>query len=374
MQFLGSLFQNLATVAGTTNSYSYSYTQSPSGLVLVVVTTSTGGSTSSVTFDGEAMTQAISYTGPTSGVTFKLFYYFTALSRASGSYNVDIVNSTTGLSTDMWIGEYEGVKNDFSNFTTSAPSFTASPIVFNETTVADDSWLFAFGRFSALLRTANGSSDGTLRSPTGFSRAWVDSGASEGTAGAKSINITSGSSPSGVVENFVIELKRETNFTLGVTESATAADGIGSRAGTRNVQESETFLDVGRKVLARVLVEVGTFADTLFAQVSKIFTETSTITDTLRRLITRAPRETFTATERITRALTVRFSELGRFIDTGRLSGVWIPRTPPNTSWSNASPPSSSWTDRTEPSSSFTPRTPPSSSWTDRTKPPTTWS
>ena len=318
------------------------------------------------------MTSVITYNSGSSQ-TYILWKYFPGSAKASGTYNVVVTLPTTGLSYDFWATEYSGVKNDFTSNSVGTVAFTSSPIAISHTTVADDSWLMFFGRFTAFARSASGSSDGVLRSPVSSARAWVDSGASEGTAGSKSINVTSGSSPSGNFEYFVVELKRETSFTLNFSEATTALE-VPVKQEARSVRDSVNTTDSQRKTISRSLKETFLFVESIFAQASRRFTDSFTFSDTLRRAFSRTKLEVEAFSERISRSFTRTIRDSASFSDTPRVTGIWIPRTKPTSSWSPESAPASSWTPRTPTSAVFSPESSPSTSWTNRTKPTTTWS
>lgn len=374
MQFLGTLTTRFATVATTVDTFTFDHTQGYSCKIVLFVHTVTADSPTAATFNGAAMTNSITQNFGGSGRTFKAFTYQVPDSLASGTYTITMTFPTTGRQNDSFVGEYDMMKNDFTSYTASNATFSASPVVFTYTTAANDSWIMAFARFNTGFKTFNGSSDGTYRNSGTSSRGWVDSGASEGAAGSKSINMTSGTAPAGTYDYVILELKRETSFTLALTETATATESRG-RSDIRTIQENESFLDRAARTLSRAFTQLTTFTDTVFAQASKLFRDTTTITDTVRRLFTRRKLETVTATERISRSLTVRFREFPIFHDSPLVSGIWIPRSIITTSWSNGSSPTSSWTKRTKPTTTFTSVTGSSSpSWTPRTKPPTTWS
>lgn len=372
MQFIGPLTISLASYPGTTATLSYSFTQDPNPVVFVVTWTSTANTPTAVTFDGNAMTAVITQNSGSSQ-TYKLWKYFPGSNKASGTYNVVVTLPTTGVSLDSWIAEYSGIKDDFTSYNGGSTPFTSSPITISRTTVASNSWLMFFGRFTAFARTANGSSDGVLRSPTSYARAWVDSGASEGAAGSKSINVTSGSSPSGNFEYFVVELKRETSFTLNFSEATTALE-VPVKQETRSIHDSVNTNDSQRKTISRSLQEIFLFVESIFTQASRRFTDSFAFSDTLRRAFSRTKLEVEAFSERISRSFTRTIRDSASFSDTPRVTGIWIPRTKPTGSWSPESAPASSWTPRTPTSAVFTPESSPSTSWTNRTKPTTTWS
>lgn len=341
--------------------------------MIVIVTMTGSASVTSITFDGQSMSTVFNFTGGTSSIKYSVYSYFPDSSKASGSYNVVVGYSATGITADVWIGEYDGVKNDLTSVSSGSVSFTGSPITFSRTTVTQDAWVMAFGRFSAFARTANGSSDGVLRSPTSYTRAWVDSGADEGAPGSKSVNITSGSSPSGVVEYFTLELRRENSYTISFSESPTIADIPPSRSETRSLSESESFSERLTRATSRGFSEVIAFVEDVFVQASKRFIDSFSTTNILRRILTRRAAESVSLNERITRTFTRSFRDSPSFSDTPQFTGIWIPRSRPTASWTERSEPSASWTGRTKPSASYTNRSRPSSAWTNRTKPTTTW-
>ena len=372
MQFLGTLHVEFGTVVGLTETFSYSYTQDVATAVLIYTNTVAADAPTAFTFNGASMTLVYSFTFG-SGRTHQLWKYFPPASLPTGSYSIVATFPTTGRLLDAYVGEYSGIKDDFTNRTNQTSAFTSSPLTTTFTLVANDSWMLVLARLTAFARQFNGSTDGVSRNGTS-TRGWCDSGASEGAAGSKTTNFTSASGASGNFERIVVELKRETNYTIGFTEAASTTDIIPARSETRNVTENETFLDYLARTASRALTETATFTDNLVAQAVKLYTDVASFTDVLGRVITKGPKELFVATDRIVRTLTVRFRDTSVFLDDPTLSGVWIPRIMPSTSWSDASHPSSAWSNRTKPTTAFTPTSHPSSAWTPRTKPPTTWS
>lgn len=364
-----------AGVTQGTTTFNWLKTAEP--LFVVVTITDSTYSCSSVTFDGVAMTASYSFTGATTSRTYTFWTLKTNLaSKAAGTYNVVVTNSVANKVVDAFLVQYSGVKDDFSSLTSGQVSFVSSPITFNHTTVADDSWLFLFGIFSASLRVANGSSDGVYRMSSNSSRFIVDSGANEGTAGAKSVNCTSASGASGVVEYMLIEFKKETSMSLNVTDTATATDPPPTKAETTTKTEAAAFSDSQRKSLTKIISESQTFLEAVASLVSRIFTDTVSLTDSAFKSLAKITRDTVTLTDTLgTKTLVKRVADVINFVDlTPILDGVWIDRTKPPASWSDRTKPSSAWTDRTKPSPSWTDRTDPTTSWTERTEPTTGWS
>lgn len=363
-------------VGVTQGTTTFDWLKTAEPLFVVVTVTDNTYVCSGVSFDGVAMTESYSFTGATTSRNYKLWTLKTNLvNKAAGTYNVVVTNSVANKGVDAFLVQYSGVKDDFSSRTSGEVSFVSSPLTFSHTTVADDSWLFLFGRFSASLRTANGSTDGTFRMSSASSRFIVDSGANEGSAGSKSVNCTSASGALGVVEYILVEFKKETSMSLGITDTATATNPDPTKAETTTKSDTASFSDSQRKSLTKTLTDSQVFTEFFTSLVSRIFTEAVTLADSFLKTLTKIVNETATFTDSLgAKTLVKRVTELITFSDSPALNGVWIDRTEPAASWTDRSEPVSSWTDRTEPSTSWSDRTKPSAAWTDRTKPTTSWS
>lgn len=362
-------------VGVTQGTTTFSWLKTADPLFVVVTVTDGTYTTSGVTFDGVSMTESYNFTGATSGRYYQFFTLKTNLvTKAAGTYNVVVTNSASNKGVDAFLVQYSGVQDDFSSRSSGQVTFSASPITFSHTTVATDSWIFLFGRFSASLRTGNGSTDGSFRMSSASSRFIVDSGANEGSAGSKSVNVTSASGALGVVEYIAIEFKKNTSMSLSVTDAATATESPTKNA-TIPKQDTALFADTKRLSLTKTVLDVGSFIEALAYEVSRIFTDSSTFVDAISKIFTKAVSESASFIDSLgPKTLVKRVTELITFSDSPALNGVWIDRTEPAASWTDRSEPVSSWTDRTEPSTSWSDRTEPSAAWTDRTKPTTSWS
>jgi len=371
MVFLGSFTAATVTVAGTTQTQSYTHTNGYHVACIVVTRAAIADCPTGVTFDGVAMTDSGTYTD--SLYTTKLWTYMVPITKASGAYDVVITMPSSGKGLRYYISEYDDVRNSFS-LSSASVAFTASPVTFTATTTALDSWLLVYGFFTSLGKSCNGTSDGTVRQ-TGPSF-WVDSGADEGAAGSKSINITSASAPAGNVHYIIVELIRETSHTISATDASAASDSL-SNAPSPKYAENATFLDSARNTLSTFFSSVVSFVERNALAVSTAFSDSFSSSDAapvfgVNKYVAETPLFTDSFGS-ITASL--HFSDAISFIEHApRTDGVWSDRQAISTSFSGRTSPSTSFSDRSKPSTSFTNRSAPSSSWSNRTPPTTPWS
>lgn len=376
MQFEGSLL--VSTISSGTSSpasISFDYTEAADSLVFVFTRAFASSEyVTAVTFNGQAMTQVARNIHNVDDELI-LWKYRPSDTLATGTYTISITGSgaTFPSSISVRVAQYSGAKDDVTSYSFYDAAYSASPTTFSLTTVADNSWLIAFMALTS-IRTFTGSTDGTFRNPTSNFMAVCDSGASEGAAGSKSINMTVSSTPSGNIAGYIFELKRETAYEISVSETVSSTEAI-ARAPTRTVNETVSHTDSVARTLARTLSEALALVESFAYETSRIFSESTTLTDALSRAITRVASEVVSFVESKRIAITRTFSESLSLQDVSpQVFGVWLDRAKPNTSWSDHSSPSTVFSGRTPPASSFSGRTPPSDVWTNRTPPNTTWS
>lgn len=302
-------------------------------VLVVCIQLNTNETLSSVTFDGNAMTQ-LGTVSPVGNSETGKFYTFYILAPTIGAHNLAITSSP-GSHTQYasWYSFYNAAQ--------SAPAHNEST---SGTTTKTASLTATGGEWAVGFAT----SGYTL--PTGFSltgdasqnqfslNLWM-SGDSNGTVAAGSrtavANYSSGTSE--VAAMLVLVSPDGTVYTQTYTETVTLIDTV-VRSTSRTLSETLTLIDtiirsvsrtvtetitavdtfLGERVIPAVLTETIALTDTIVRSIGAVRTETVTLTDTLIRSTQRTLAETITAVDTFTRVLgkTLLLTETITLVDT----------------------------------------------------------
>lgn len=261
---------------------------SGSGRIIFVSLAGQNSGMSSATYAGSSMTQIASEVGNGSNRFATLFY---RASPASGT------NSATGSwSGANWHYVHAVV---YSGVDTSSPidvSGTTSSTSASFTTTTNDTWGILVTYQDSF--TAVGTNT-TLVIDNG-EETLLDSGGSLGSAGSKTMSWSGTGTAGGIYAAF--KPQPGTNYTLTLTDSATAADSF-TKTLTRTLSEARSAVDTRVMTLTRVLTESQAATDTLAAL--RVFvstlTETAAAADSLVRSIVRTLTETPVASDTLTK-------------------------------------------------------------------------
>lgn len=377
MQFEGSLAV-LTITSGDASpaSLSFDYTQADDSMVLVIVrSTSSAEYVTAASFNGSSMTLVDSeiYNGDDE---LSLWKFRPSNSLATGTYTVSLTapGATFPSATFVRIAQYSGTKDDTSNISFYSTAYSASPTAFPLTTVADDSWLVALAVISGAIRTFTGSTDGTFRNPASNFFSVCDSGAAEGTAGSKSIDMTLSSTPAGTIYSFILELKRQNQFTIDVSETTSAAE-VTANTPAKNVLDAAVYAQNLSSLITSTLADAITLSESIVYDSARILLDVASFSETFFRSVVKRATDALSFSDSYRVNVVKTFSDTSAIADSQlQFSGIWIPRTSLETAWSSRNAPSTSFADRTPPNTSFTDRSAPSTSWSDRTPPTTPWS
>lgn len=165
---------------------SHTCTGSDRFLVVGLYTAASNSRTTSVTYNGVAMTQAIKNENNPSGETTEIWYL---MNPASGANNI-VITLSTDTPIEVCAASYTGVLGGLDNSAVASNTSTTS-FAGSVTTVADNCWYVMFARNNA---DVYGSGAGTTRRANQGACSICDGNAAKTPAGSATLTLTVGGS------------------------------------------------------------------------------------------------------------------------------------------------------------------------------------